>query len=610
MEELVGKIWDRMIRHAARHEFPRAAVRLADVVRPAGVLFRALGGDGGLRITAATAAAHGARRRWRERLAGTNRRVELAWRDGEALYLPDALAAFPRAALNRDLYLWLAALAALDDGRNDSWFFRNQRLVRAALARFPGLAARYARLLDAHLALRPDPARLPDGEAAQERALRAALADPGGVHRLPPARRAPAPVLLWLRPDPPRAPAETAAPAGEDPDDPAGAGKGARDRRRRHAARVAMPSGRDSIMLYRFENMFSFGEYARLKRGLDEDDGAGASRVADDLDVLHVARGGAAAAGRVRFDLDLPAAANDDAPLGAGVLLPEWDYRHRTMKPDHCRVQPMIAARAQPRALPARLARTARRLRRQFELLAPARAWVRGLPDGAEPDLDAYLRFAAERSRRALCAEPNLYRDQRRARRDLSCLLLADLSLSTDAWVSNSARVIDVVRDALYLFAEALSAAGDRFALHGFSSRRREHVRFHHLKGFGERYGDAVRGRIEAIRPGYYTRLGAAIRHATQLLAREQAARHLLLILTDGKPNDLDLYEGRYGVEDTRQAVLEARRAGLVPFCVTIDDEGADYLPHMFGAGHFVVIREPSELPRRLPRLYARLTQT
>ena len=371
-----------------------------------------------------------------------------------------------------------------------------------------------------------------------------------------------------------------------------------------------MPRGRDGIMLYRFENIFSFGEFARLKRGLDEDNDTNAARqVADDLDVLHVARDGAPPAGRVRFDLDLPAAENDDVPLGEGLLVPEWDYRSRKMKPDYCRVQPMIAARAEPCTLPGRLMRTARWLRRRFELLAPARDWVRGLPNGTEPDIDAYLRYAAERSCHAFSTEPDIYRDQRRARRDLACLLLADLSLSTDTWVSNSARVIDVVRDALFLFAEALSAAGDRFALHGFSSRRREHVRFHHLKGFDERYNADVRGRIAALRPGYYTRMGAAIRHAASLLAREQAARRVLLILTDGKPNDLDLYEGRYGIEDTRQAVIEARRADLIPFCVTIDSEGAEYLPQLFGPGHFVVIRDPSELPRRLPRLYARITQ-
>jgi nitric oxide reductase NorD protein len=269
----------------------------------------------------------------------------------------------------------------------------------------------------------------------------------------------------------------------------------------------------------------------------------------------------------------------------------------------------MVADRAAPCELPARLAGTARRLRRQFEQLAPARNWVRGLPQGSEPDLDAYLRYVAERSRHGLSTEPDLYREQRRGRRDLACLLLADLSLSTDTWLDNERRVIDTIRDALFLFAEALTSNRDRFALYGFSSRRREHVRFHHIKGFGETYTPAVRGRIQAIKPGYYTRMGAAIRQASGLLERESAARRLLLILTDGKPNDLDQYEGRYGIEDTRHAIREARRAGLHPFCVTIDDNAGEYLPHLFGAGHYVVIRNQHELPRELPMLYARLTQ-
>jgi nitric oxide reductase NorD protein len=102
--------------------------------------------------------------------------------------------------------------------------------------------------------------------------------------------------------------------------------------------------------------------------------------------------------------------------------------------------------------------------------------------------------------------------------------------------------------------------------------------------------------------------MGAAIRYGGALLAAQPAGRRLLLLLTDGKPNDLDRYEGRYGIEDTRQAVLEARRLGLQPFCVTIDAKGNDYLPHLFGSGGYVVIRRPSELPRRLPLLYAQLT--
>ena len=174
--------------------------------------------------------------------------------------------------------------------------------------------------------------------------------------------------------------------------------------------------------------------------------------------------------------------------------------------------------------------------------------------------------------------------------------------------VNDHVRVIDVVRDSLFLFAEALDATGDRFGIFGFSSRKRDPVRMHLIKGFDECYGGAVRGRIQAIKPGYYTRMGAAVRHATTLLADQPAGRRLLLLLTDGKPNDLDKYEGRYGIEDTRRAVQEARHLGLQPFCVTIDAKGNDYLPHLFGKNGYIVIRRPSELPKRLPLLYAQLT--
>ncbi len=122
-----------------------------------------------------------------------------------------------------------------------------------------------------------------------------------------------------------------------------------------------------------------------------------------------------------------------------------------------------------------------------------------------------------------------------------------------------------------------------------------------------ETYGAAVSGRINAVKPGYYTRMGAAIRYGTRLLTNQAAGRRLLL-LSDGKPNDLDKYEGRYGIEDTRHAVREARRLRLTTFCVTIDERGNDYLPHLFGSGGYAVICRPSELPSRLPLLYARLT--
>ena len=222
--------------------------------------------------------------------------------------------------------------------------------------------------------------------------------------------------------------------------------------------------------------------------------------------------------------------------------------------------------------------------------------------------MQAWLDFHVEREH-GQCAERGLFMEQRQTRRDLACLLLADVSMSTDAHLNDEHRVIDVIRDSLLLFGETLSVLGDDFALYGFSSLRRHQVRMQELKSFTQRYDDNTRGRIQGLKPGYYTRMGAAIRQATQLLGKSKRRSKLLLLLTDGKPNDLDLYEGRYGVEDTREAVLEARRQGLTPFCITIDREAGDYLPYMFGANGYTLIRQPEQLPLRLPQLYRQLTQ-
>jgi nitric oxide reductase NorD protein len=607
VEEFVGQLWHRLITRAARRSYPEAVVTLETVGHGAGILFRALGGDGGLRIEAGDATASGARRSWLARIAGTRRTVELAWRDDQALRLPARIDCFPDRALNRDLYLWLAALAARPEPAGD-WFAGSQQRTRAVLEAYPGLRARYRRLVDAHLAGRSAPARLPPDEAAQEHAIRSALREPGSVPVLPACRRPPQPVLLWLHPAAPvvsatAADADSAAAARDTPV------RALQEQRRRRAERVAQPDTDRGLVTVRMENIFTWGEYARVDRaGEDNEDLQEAADAAASIDTFSVTRDGRTRAARLRFDLDLPAAECDDRPLGAGILLPEWDYRTRRLQPDRCRVQPLLAARAAPCALPARLRRTAARLRAQFRQLAPARCWLSGQPDGAEPDLEAWLRFRAERGGRQAVAGDRLYRDMRNGSRDLACLLLADLSLSTDSWVNDTARVIDVIRDSLWLFAESLSATGDRFAMYGFSSRRRDPVRVHQLKTFDEPYNARVCGRIGAIRPGYYTRMGAAVRHASRLLADQVASRRLLLLLTDGKPNDLDHYEGRYGVEDTRHALQQARESGLQPFCVTIDRKAGDYLPYLFGSNSYVVIHRPSQLPRALPSLYARLT--
>jgi len=609
MEEHVGEFWHRLVTRLADTSYPNEAVTLADVERTVGLMFRALGGDGGLQVTSTDLIEHQARRSWLQRLAGSQRKVALAWRDDSYLRLPARIDCLPEQGLNRELYLWLAAMAVSADTPNDDWFNANQQRTLATLTRFPGLQTRYRRLVEAHLAIRPAPDSLPAGEAEAERAVRAALSEPGSIRLLPVAKRPPAPVPLWLHPQPP---VESTAVKAPDPESSEAGDKKKRrelERLRRQAERVKTPESDRGLLTVRMENIFTWGEFVNVDRGSeDEDDLDRAESIARDLDRLAVSRDAKRAAATLKFDLDLPAEAEDDLVIGEGIRLPEWDWKRQCLITDHCRIVPMLAADALPQALPERLGRTARRLRNQFQALAPARVWRRAQPDGQEIDIDAYLRFAADRRAGSASGGDALYRDMRSGARDLACLLMADLSLSTDTWVNDHDRVIDVIRDSLFLFAEALDATGDRFGIHGFSSRKRDPVRVHTLKSFDERYGAAVRGRIQAIKPGYYTRMGAAIRYGAAMLTSQPAGRRLLLLLTDGKPNDLDQYEGRYGVEDTRQAVLEARRQGLQPFCVTIDDKGNDYLPHLFGSAGYVVIRDPADLPKRLPLLYAQLT--
>ncbi|MFP5417686.1 MAG: nitric oxide reductase activation protein NorD [Gammaproteobacteria bacterium] len=611
MEEFVGSLWDKLITRAAYRGFPAARVELAEIERMAPVYFRALGGDAGMSVRAGSATAHGARRNWMEHVAGIGDKVELAWRDDASLYLPAALEVFPERALNRALYLWLIALAAHDVAPDAPWIVRNQAAARATLAALPGLAPRYRLLVDALVALRPAPHSLAGAEQAAEVAIRAALDAPGSVARFVPGRRRPAPVPLWLHPEPPvHAAAPRAAGSARSPQ-PAGAESRAdRERRKRRAERVDMPQANNPFMLlFRAESLFSWAEFVKVDRPLDEDENEHAEQAANDLDVLSIADGETSAASRLRFDLDLPSEADDDRTLADGILLPEWDYRRQRLQAAHCRLQMLVARDAADAALPPPLRAPARRLRQQFQALATQTTRLRAQMSGSDLDIDACVRFAADRAGGAHAPEPGLYIDSRRQARDLSCLLLADLSLSTDAWINDSGRVIDVIRDSLLLFSEALAASGDRFALYGFSSVRRDNVRFHLLKGFDERYDARIRGRLIAIKPGYYTRMGAAIRQAAAILASRKSARRLLLILTDGKPNDLDKYEGRYGIEDTRMAIIEARRQGLIPFCVTIDAQAGEYLPHLFGAAGYVVVRDAAMLPEVLPSLYTRLTE-
>ncbi|QTD46976.1 nitric oxide reductase activation protein NorD [Ottowia testudinis] len=638
MEEWVGARWHRFIWRAADVSFPKATVRLEDVQRAVQMLFRAGGGDPLVRVAPATAQKIGGPRNWLQKVAGQGERAALSTLDEQTLALPPSIAVFADTALNRDLYLWLAAQGACHVATSAGWLADNLSATQRALQRFPGLRARYARLVNAHLAQRPPAARLQGTARALEQAVQAALqasiADGGesavSAPPLPSGGAQPAavaPVWLWLQalaPDPNAANfiAESDdSTAARQPKDNESHVK--QDNKRRRAQRTEDTTSKDGlVMFFRAESILSWSEFVRVNRTGDDEDNQDYSQVADDMEQLHLAhrKPGETLAARIKFDLDLPSASADDLPVGEGVPLPEWDEKSARLVPNRCRAQrlrhrppPDDGAQAPSTdgaaAMAQRLKRTSRQVRRRFEALRAAPRWQHGLADGEELNLDAWVRHQVDRrdARQPHGESPPIFSRRVRSERSLATLMLADLSLSTDAYATPQARVIDLVRDSLFVFGNALDGVGDPFEMLGFSSVRRA-VRIHELKRFSEPWNDAARERVAAIKPGFYTRMGAAIRYGVQRLDERPERQRLLLILSDGKPNDLDHYEGRHGLEDTRHAVFEARQAGLVPFCVTIDEQAHQYLPRLFGAQGFALVHRPDQLARALTQVYIRLT--
>ncbi len=313
-------------------------------------------------------------------------------------------------------------------------------------------------------------------------------------------------------------------------------------------------------------------------------------------------------AGAGAYDADAEAGESAAAAAagtdGDALLYPEWDHSRQRHRPDWCRLRERpIAGGSESFALDTlvRRRRLLRSLRATFEALRDEERRVRREPHGDELDLDAAVAAYGDFVRGAEL-DARLFSRRRRQERDVAAMFLVDMSGSTRGWVN------ELVRESLVLLCGALETLGDRYAIYGFSGRTHRNCELYPIKRLDEAYGAEVRRRIGGIAPQDYTRMGVMIRHLTQLLKGAEARTRLLIALSDGKPDDQDGYRGAYGIEDTRQALHEARHLGIHPYCITIDDEAMAYLPHMYGAANFAVVDRIERLPRRVSDIYRRLT--
>lgn len=287
------------------------------------------------------------------------------------------------------------------------------------------------------------------------------------------------------------------------------------------------------------------------------------------------------------------------------LLYPEWDFRRASYRKSWYVMREKDVAAAHDDFVDQTLAKygpLVRQIRRTFEGMRDEDSLLKRQSQGEHIDLDALIEALSDMQGGGEMSEL-LYARLHRAERNIAVAFLIDMSGSTKGWVN------DAEREALVLMSEALEALGDRYAIYGFSGMTRKKCELFRIKRFDEPYGDPVKARISGIRPQDYTRMGFTIRHLTELLRATDAKTRILITVSDGRPEDYnDKYRGEYGIEDTRQALVEARRSGIHPFGITIDKEGRDNLPRLYGPAHYVVIDEVRNLPLKLAGIYRRLT--
>jgi nitric oxide reductase NorD protein len=313
----------------------------------------------------------------------------------------------------------------------------------------------------------------------------------------------------------------------------------------------------------------------------------------------------AASGGEYHDSLDVGAAEDQNDSTSGAFFYDEWDYSRKAHRKRWCTVR---EREIEPDYVSDFVDDTLHRyrghiksLRRSFEALRDEYRVLKKQPYGESLDFDALVEAIAD-TRSGMEMTSRIYRKAHRVERDIAVVLMVDMSGSTKGWINVAQR------QALILLAEALSSLDDRYAIYGFSGNTRKRCEIYRIKTFDETYGEDIRARIAAIEPQDYTRMGATIRHLSHILENIGARTRMLITLSDGKPDDYDTYHGEYGIEDTRMALYEARQRGIHPFCITIDEEARDYLPHMYGDSSYVLIDDIGKLPYRISEIYRSLT--
>jgi len=590
-EESMGKTWDKYLNKKVHKFHEDARVDFEDISKNLHIFHRLMGGEKAKELRITDKRYVETSRTLLEKISFLGKEFFLTWQDEDALYLPASFAYFATKEQNEMLYYWLVALGAEVGYVTDSNLLeKNQEAVDKLTKRYAGFEIFYKEAQEYLIA------------KYEQLAFLHTLADHSNAELIETY-----PNPLWIYP-----PAITLNHANntadaEEPTREEGADKPDELQMKKQTNQVDDKHETDGFLAFLPESLMSIFEQVNVDRCEDDTFDEDALYHAEDLDEITVGQKQANLSSRIKMDLELLPDNTITYPLGKGHYVDEWDYQKNDYLIKYARILPQLTMNVVPIELPQRLRKTVKKIQGELDMLQLDRIKNDRLPYGDELNMDSWIEYMSHQNKSM--HHQNFYTTYEKKTRDMATLLLADISLSTEGGITQEMRIIDVIKDSLMVFGEALDKLNDNFAIYTFSSLQNKKVYFNIIKNFKDRYDALIRGRIDSIKPQYYTRMGAAIREATKILDKQQSANKLLLIISDGKPNDEDKYDGRYGIEDTKKALQEMKKKGITPFCITIDLDAKEYLSYLFGRNGYAIVRNGEKLPKVLTEVYINLTK-
>jgi nitric oxide reductase NorD protein len=367
----------------------------------------------------------------------------------------------------------------------------------------------------------------------------------------------------------------------------------------------------DATTQHQFEKVETADEFGGNWRDLDgNDDLKDHENALDELNMKYTVRVDDIAHSVYQTDFVENTTVSESAETdssGYHILYDEWNYTKRRYKEDFCKVYPKTLLKTNASYYKKTIHQnksTLNGLRKMLTTVNNKLQQQHRQTQGEEFDIDAITDLFVDVHSGHTPSE-KVYLSKRKKEKDLSILLLLDISLSSDGYAAGN-RVIDVEKQVSILFGEILNEFNIDFSIDCFYSKTRNHSSYITIKDFDENW-DKAKFKVGAVEPSGYTRIGAALRHSGAMLDKRNTKNKWVILISDGKPNDYDKYEGKYGVNDVKQALRELNERQINSYALAIEAQAKYYLPQMFGQNHYQILTTPVEMLKSLVLLYEKI---